>query len=204
MTLPASEAAPAPAVRARYLKTMLVTLGRFGGAAEAVRARVGAPLFEQIDGETPTAWLPIECNVVLVEAIALELGPERAHAYFREAANQVYETSLFKGFVHMASNLFGLTPATYVKLAPKGWSLAYRDGGEFTAFSRGENEASLEFRQVPRPCATAVWLEAARSSFYSCFDLCGAVDGRIEWGELDLRARRAVFLFRWGPASRQR
>jgi hypothetical protein len=189
-------------VRARHLKTLLSALERSGAATvAAVRARAGAALLERIDAATPAEWLPIELDVALTEAIARELGPRRTHAHFRAATGLDYETSLFRGFVHMASNLFGLTPATYVKLLPKGWSLVFRECGEFRAGEPATGRLELAYHDVPRVCATELWLESVRSSFHSCFDLCGLAEGRVEWGELDLRGRRAVFVFAWGAAA---
>lgn len=146
---------------------------------------------------TPGAWLPIELNVELTENLSVVLGAERAREFFRSTTLAEYETNLFKSFIATVTRLLGLTPAVFVKMTPRGWSLVFRACGTFRPLERDGQMARLLFSAIPAPCCrNELWLESVRSAFYTAFDL-SEVNGEIIWDDLDLNARRAVFLFRW-------
>ncbi len=166
-----------------------------------IRALVPEPMAVAVRDATPSAWMPLEMNVELADIIATALGPQRSQAFFRAMVLREYETSLFKAFITGITRAIGVTPAVFVKFVSRGWELVYQECGNFTPLEVGTTEARLLFDDLPDVCVqNQLWLEAVRSTFYSAFDLA-KVTGRIDWDELNLKNRRAVFHFQWQPRS---
>ena len=92
--------------------------------------------------------------------------------------------------------------------APRDWSRSgatglpprpYDECGVLTPLEAAPGNARLSIAELPPICVkNEVWLESVRNSFYTAFDLSN-VHGEIEWDELNLIARRAVFRFVWEP-----
>lgn len=183
------------------MQCLLTGVEKLDSASQAaILGALPTRLVSEIRGATPVGWMAIADNVALADAIANQLGPVRARPFFREVLLLEYQSSLLKPFVEGISRALGLTPATFVKMAPRGWELVYRDCGTLQGNPLSETEAQLVIRDLPVACArNELWLEAVRSTFYTAFDL-SRVSGEIEWLELNLGARRASMQFRWQPA----
>lgn len=180
------------------MKTFVETLeGLDTDVGSRIRARLPAEDLGTIESALPAVWLPMAVNVALTDATSVELGPESAHAFYRRMVLAGYETNTFKSFMATINRLFGLTPSTYVKMAPRGWELVFKNCGRFQVLDQDPNRARLEFTEIPDVCVQSTfWLESVRSSFYTAFDV-SSMPGEIIWDELSLGGRRAVFLFQW-------
>jgi hypothetical protein len=187
-----------PSVRARHMKTFLEAIDAMNPAdARSVRKLANPYTLEQVETCLPSAWLPIEMDVELTEHVSNVLGTPRADQFYKKLTLGDYETSAFKSFIDMTVRMIGLSPNTYVKMVPHGFGLIYRDYGTFRALEREENRARLLFSAIPAACTrNALWLESVRSSFHTAFDLT-QTRGQVDWDDLDLEGRRAVFSFRW-------
>jgi hypothetical protein len=185
-------------VRARHMKSLLEAGDLLEpDLAEQIRALVPRSIVETVEGATPSAWLPLEINVELADILATALGPERSLSFFRGMVLREYQTSLFKTFITGITRAMGVSPGVFVKVVPRGWELVYQECGSFTPLDVAATQARLLFEDVPEVCVRdRRWLDAVRSTFYSAFDLAN-VPGSVEWDELNLKDRRAVFHFQW-------
>jgi hypothetical protein len=185
-------------VRARHMKTFVEALGDLGHDAQTrILGQLKVDDVKIIDESLPAIWLPIEVNVELTNATSSELGQEGAHAFYRRMVLTEYKTNTFKSFLATVNRLLGLSPATYVKMAPRGWELVFKKCGRFRSLDGDGHSARLEYSKIPRACMRSqLWIESVRSSFSTAFDISN-VDGEIIWDDLDFVALRAVFLFRW-------
>jgi hypothetical protein len=167
----------------------------------AILAALPSELLTRIRAATPVGWMPLAENVLLADAIANRLGEERARPFFREVLLLEYQSSLLKPFVDGITRALGITPAIFVKMAPKGWELIYRDCGTLASSGLSEHEATLALSDLPPVCVrNKLWLDAVRSTFYTAFDLA-RLSGEIDWLELNLAGRRATMRFRWQSAG---
>ncbi|HEY6556176.1 MAG TPA: hypothetical protein VI072_02845 [Polyangiaceae bacterium] len=187
-----------PAVRARHMKTFVDTIDALEPPVrERIRARLPPGHVSAIDEAVPAVWLPMDINLAVTDATSLELGPRDAQAFFRALVSAEYETDTFRAFLASVARLLGLTPSTYVKMAPRGWELVFKNCGALRPLERERHRAWLEYTDIPSVCLqNDLWMESVRSSFYSAFDLTH-VRGEIRWQELDFDKRRAIFLFVW-------
>jgi hypothetical protein len=164
-----------------------------------VRDCFGPEALDAVRDAMPLAWLPLQLNVELTEAVTLIIGSERAAPFFRGMVLREYKTSLFKTFIDGVTRAMRITPAVFVKLAPRGWDLVYQECGVLTPLELTADRARLSLAELPAICVRdAVWLESVKNSFYTAFDL-SHVEGEVVFDELSLERRRAVFEFRWQP-----
>lgn len=172
---------------------------------EGLESALQASIFGALPGElvsgirnaTPVGWMPLADNVLLADTIASCLGEQRARPFFREVLLLEYQSSLLKPFVEGITRALGVTPSIFVRMAPRGWELVYKDCGSLEGVSVSEQEAHLVLSDLPSVCVrNKLWLDAVRSTFYTAFDLSD-MDGEIDWYELNLAGRRATMRFRW-------
>lgn len=180
------------------MKTLVECIGALPPAVgDRIRARLSPAHVSAIDEAVPAVWLPMDVNLSVTEATSLELGPQGAHLFFRAMVTSEYRTDTFRSFVASVARLLGLTPSTYVKMAPRGWELVFKNCGLLRPLDRQRQQAWLEYTNIPPVCLrNDLWIESVRSSFYSAFDLT-RVEGQIRWEELDFSRRRAVLQFDW-------
>jgi hypothetical protein len=187
-------------VRARHMKSLVRAVDLLEPElALQVRDCFGVESLRAVRDATPLAWLPLSMNVELTEAVTLIIGAERAAPFFRGMVLREYKTSLFKTFIDGVTRAMRVTPAVFVKLAPRGWDLVYQDCGVLKPLELGASRARLSIGELPALCTRdAVWLESVKNSFYTAFDL-SHVEGDVVFEEMNLERRRAVFEFRWQP-----
>lgn len=168
----------APAMRSHHLQSNLVEVDRLGPEAAArVRVVLGEERIAQIEAP-PTDWLPIEVDIALTEAVHEVLGEGGVRRWSREAL----ATSLDKPFMRPllgALRVFGLTPAGYTKLGPRGWGAIYRDCGTLVREALDDRHVLLRHVGVPPVMHASVpYAEGIAGAFEVVFTLCG-VDGEV-------------------------
>jgi hypothetical protein len=67
----------------------------------------------------------------------------------------------------------------------------------FRVLEMRKGHALLRVTDLPEICTrNDLWLESVRAGFASAFELT-KTRGSVEWHELSLPRRRAIFVFRW-------
>ena len=180
------------------MKSLLESVDRLDGPSRArIYRLLPEDLLEAVRAAVAVGWLPITLNVTLAESISASLGRALAHPFFRNVLLTEYQSSLLRPFVEGVRRAFGITPQVFVKMAPRGWELVYRECGVLEPLELGADQARLVLRDLPAACVkNSLWLDAVRSTFYTAFDLSNLA-GEIHWDELDLEKARATMRFRW-------
>ncbi|MDQ3033619.1 MAG: hypothetical protein M3Y87_14465 [Myxococcota bacterium] len=186
----------APQMRASHLKSNLESLADLGVEHEqAVRSAV-ADVVRQIEESSRVAWLPLELDLELTDAVDRHVGRERMKRWGREAIARSAQGPLLRPLM-LGLQAMGLTPHTALKRAPYAWTLIYRGCGDLEYQHAGEREIVLVHDRVP----TAM----LRSTSY-LHGIAGAFDGAIEIGggldiesevEHDVQAKRAIYRHGW-------
>jgi hypothetical protein len=165
----------APAMRSHHLQSNLAEVDRLGEERAArVRTIVGAQRIATIEAP-PSDWLPIEIDIALTEAVQEVLGPGGVRSWSREALS----TSLDKPFMRPllgALRVFGVTPAGYTKLGPRGWGAIYRDCGTLEREVLDEHHILLRHVDVPPAMLESLpYNEGIAGAFEVIFPLCRVV-----------------------------
>jgi hypothetical protein len=190
--------APEPLVRARFCQEWLTQVE---AEEDPYRARFFAhlprELRERIEGASRVAWLPMAIHVHLAEIQLETFGSVRAHEYYRHAFTASVKGPILGPLVTTGARLLGLSPASFVRWASRGYAAAYKDAGELHGEVLGSNHARLVFSHLPAICTTSdAWMMSSQGSTYGMYDVLG-IEGVVR---LDTRGRaegKAVLDLEW-------
>ncbi len=189
-----------PQVRARHIQFWLELVER---SDEPWRSRFFAALPPEVRAQTdaaaPGTWLPIDLHVTLADVLRETFGDARAHAFYRHAMKASLAGPLFAPLVRTAIRLFGLSPATCVRWAPKAWEASFRNAGTMTGEILEPGRARLVYRDLARVCIESdAWIESSQGSAYGVIEMTRA-DGIVRL-DLSERANNGYSLeIEWAP-----
>jgi hypothetical protein len=168
---------PDPRVRTRFLQEWL---GNMEQETARSRTRFFAALpgdvRSTIEGAARTSWLPVDLHVVLAEVTSEALGPASAYDYYRRSLSRTFQGPLLAPMMRTATRLLGLTPATCLRWAKRGWDAGFRDCGGLEGEVIAPGRGRLVYRDLPAVCtASDAWLDSAQGSAYGTLDLVGAI-----------------------------
>lgn len=167
------------------------------GTAARAWAMIPTASAEAIRTCPPMGWLSIEHEHWVTTSVFEVLGHDDGIAYFRWlVARHMIHTPLLSSLLDKATRLFGTDPGTFMRMAPMGWSLVFRDFGAPRFVARGAQTAALEIVD----CAPAVWeypryIDSWVGTMAATFDL-SHVQGTVEV-ERDRHGGRLRFDLRW-------
>jgi len=166
-------------------------------AAAGVRARLAPATREALERSSRLAWLPIEVDVELTDAIYAELGATRAREMFRRNLSAALDTPILRSLAQGALRIFGASPARLFGWAPKAYAQLYRDSGEMRFESEGPGAARLELSGLPFAIARSRdYLDGMASAFAAGFDLMG-IKGEVTVERIDPAGLRATYRLVW-------
>lgn len=187
----------APAVRASFFHANLAALAALGEENERrVRARIPAALLREIEDAVRVAWLPVEHDVMLTEAIEAELGRATMRRWARDGVIRATEGPLLSPILRSARAIFGLTPASLLRRTPQVWSLLYRDCGRLAYEATGERGAIVELVDGPPVLVrSAAYLDGLGAGIEAAIVLAGH-EGAARLA-IDPNARTARYTCAW-------
>lgn len=184
-----------PSIRAGFLQSNLAAIEALGTTvAERVRVRIGTDRVARIEEASRIAWLPLELDIAVAEAVEAEVGRPGLRSWLRAGVERSAATPLLSPFLSSARAIFGLTPHGFLRRTPQMWSVMYRDCGVAGYEELAGREALVMLADAPRellasPAELAqlgVGLEAA----IGLVSQAGSV-------EVEVQDRRALFRCRW-------
>jgi hypothetical protein len=187
-----------PLVRARFCQEWLEFVAK---EDEPLRSRflshVDPALREEIESASRVAWLPLSVHVKLADVLQESYGAVRAHQYYRRAFAASLRGPILGPLVRTGAKVLGVSVATFVRWAPRGWEASYRNAGEMHGEVIGEDHAKVVFSGLPPVCiASDGWMLSAQGSAYGMYDTLG-IDGVVR---VDLSRRsegRMVLDLEW-------
>ena len=186
-------------MRARHPQTMLRLVresapSAYGEVEAALANDTRAVLADAI----PAAWLPIEIDVEVMEAVASRLGPAATAELVHTRQREEMGSALFNTFVQMIVRISGATPATMVKQLPSGWKQLFRDAGTIDILSLDDHEASVVVRDLPRVCTlSAAWMTAMPIGLSMLYEIVG-VKGTVAVEPRSVLDGGVRLTLRWG------
>lgn len=140
----------AASARAAMLQSNLGALEALGATAARVRTRIGAERLARVEDASRIAWLPLELDVCIAEAVDAEAGRAGLRTWLRAGVERSAATPLLSPFISSARAIFGLTPHGFLRRAPQMWTVMYRDCGRAGYERTGEREALVMLVEAPR------------------------------------------------------
>lgn len=168
--------------------------------AAAVRAAIPAEVLERIDHGPKTAFLPLELDVFIVDAVGDVAGFESLDRWARESMRASTRGPLIRPLVDGARRVFGLTVNRMVRhMLPRTFVHLYRDSGHFEVVDETEDSMTLVYRDVPPVITDSRWYLTAIASSLTIALEVSYLNGRVV---LDRRRTEPVILFDWSPTER--
>lgn len=188
-----------PATRARFAQSIMVEVMRLHPSQrEEIRKRCGM-VWQKIEETPPVAWLDETTYNTLTDSIRAQLGNEQTIRLYRGLGRRILENPNFQSFIESVIRLFGLSPHTLLKAAPRGREAVVRDSGTLTYEQVTPYCAKLHLRNFPastfKSGTTVVLLSG---TFLGLLDAAGvSKTARVETTGVDLLAGNATFVLSW-------
>ncbi len=192
---PAPEPA-APLVRLVRLKEDVSALGALGpGVRTRVLARIGPEALAEIERGAGVGWVPVSLKARIADAVFAEAGAAGARAWGK-ASFLASLDSFFKPFILGVASLFGLTPATLLKIAPQSWKTVYRNAGELAVRAQGDGRATIVARDLPPMLRTNGYLHLLAGTFEAGIEVL-KLSGEVKWEQGGERPGDVTYSVTW-------
>lgn len=167
-------------MRAAYLQENVRALEVLGPEnAQRVRAAAAAAI-EPILAASRMAWLPMELDLAVLEAVLAVAGEDGVRRHAAGALLTATRTPLLRPILEGAVRLFGLKPEGIFKWSSQAWSAALKDCGSVTWERLGDGRGRIVYADAPPALAhSRLWLVATQGAFEGGLQLANA-EGRVE------------------------
>lgn len=158
---------------------------------------LGAATRTAIERALPLAWVPVDIDVEVTEAVARRFGLAEASSLVAARQREELGSPLFNTFLKTVMRIWGATPTLIVKQLPTGWKQLYSDCGTVTPLNSKPGESRMVLSGLPPVCTAArAWMASIPTAFQAVCDTVG-IKSTVE-GEFDEAARGIVsVVFRW-------
>lgn len=194
-----------PVIKASHLKNNIAALELIApGRTPDVLAALDRTVLGDIEGSAKTAWLPVEHDIALAEAIESVLGPGSDHARSRASTRMSMESTLLKPIIDGIQKIFGLAPTPVIRSVARAWAQVYRNCG-LPRFEHGTGtRAVLVYEGFPPSVIDSpLYLKSISGGLHACLDLC-KVEGTCIPKVRDRAAGEVEYVFEWQAASNRR
>ena len=104
---------------------------------------------------------------------------------------------LFRALVDSATAIFGLDPGSWARWIPRGWSIVFRECGQWVVDRAERGAADLALLAPPPGCLDdEPWLRSLASSF-SAFLVLARSEGAFALARVDRDRDAACYTLRW-------
>jgi len=178
-------------MRASHLISNVEFLATLGADAEAtIRGRCAEEIRE-IDESVRVAWLPLEIDVRLSQAVLDVCGAETFNRWGRDAIAASARGPLLGPILGALRRTGMLTPSKVLGRAPVAWNPVYRNCG---SLHWEPDEATLRLDGAPASMCTEPYLLGIAAAFEGALEIAGQPDANTE---LQPRLGTVRFVFHW-------
>lgn len=188
-------------IRASQMQANLESLPDFGAATEErILALVSPSTLAAIRNAADDDWLPMESDVELTEAVGQVCGEGGVRAWGREAFRKSLSGPVLSPLLKSTLQVFGNNPGRLLSLLPHGFSLYYRDAGQWERVGRKSDEVVLRWDDLPEVVAQSRATLAGYAGAFEVLPEIAGIESAVEFdAELGADGRwSATFRCRWG------
>lgn len=140
---------PQPQIRAIQSQSLLRAVRSLrAGERNEILGRFGPANVEIVEAAFPVSWNSMALHMHLSDIVREIIGPERNIEIWRTTMAWSLERPLFKGFVRMTADLFGVSPASFLRQGERIYDHLTRGLGRVKSWGEGRN-GYIELRQFP-------------------------------------------------------
>jgi hypothetical protein len=171
---------------------------RWPEAAKRVRSQLPNQPRQIIESASRVEWVHLRHHSRLNEVALGQLGLERYQQGWRQAMLRSVRQKTLRATVSGALRLFGASPASLMKLAPRAWNLLARNAGTLDAAveleaKRGQMTLTEFPEEYSRDGSFAQGLVGCIEAF---LDIC-ETQGEVLLASSTPRAGRALYTITW-------
>jgi hypothetical protein len=156
-----------PRIRGTQVRENVASLGKLGpDEGEAVRDALPEDVYRRALEVSRVEWVDVAVDVLITEAVESALGHEAMLRWSRRAIQAARDTPLLGPMFEGGLALFGVQPAAFLKLLPRGWGHVYKNCGEVSVTRSGKGYATIQWSGVPEVIAQSdAYLAGVGASF---------------------------------------
>lgn len=180
-------------MRASHIDSNLRSLAALGEERQrAILAQV-PEVVRAVDTASRVAWLPLELDVQLTDAVERTCGREPMKRWARDAITRSAEGWLLRP-VLVGLSALGITPEGALQRVPSGWPLVYRDCGEVHYQHADPHGITLVHSDVPAAMIESpTYLQGIAGAFEGVAEIGGARQVR---SSVDVDRERGLVFYR--------
>lgn len=169
-----------------------------GGDAEArLVARLGPEKIARFESCGRLSWVPLEEDLALSNAVEAVLGEGVDYERSRRSTAENMSSPLMRSFLEGARRLFGLDPASALKLVKSGWVTVFKDCGQAAHDPRGPGESVVRITDAPDAMVLAPsYVRALAGAMHGLLDVC-EVEGIAEVVQASIKTHVVEIRLRW-------
>lgn len=165
---------------------------------DAIRSRTG-PVWERIAETPPVGWLDEATYNTLTESIRAVLGDAAMTRLYRRLGRRLISNPSFQSFLESVIRVFGLSPHTLLKAAPRGRDSVVKDSGTLEYEFVSPSCARLHLRGFPPSTfASGTTVILLSGTWLGLLDVAGVGSSAALTTEaVNLRAGNVTFVLKW-------
>lgn len=187
-----------PVIKAAQVQANLENIARLGSAnAEKILGLVRESTVRQIKDATRVAWLPLELDVELTESVKMIVGENGLFDWSKKCLMASFKTGLLGPLIAGSIQVFGVSPKTMFKLAPRAWNTIFRNCGQLSLEDKGKTElhmvgSDLAFNMLD----SSAYLAGISGSMASVFEVT-RTRGQVKEEVGSIQDKRVVWVASW-------
>lgn len=166
--------------------------------ADHLLHKLGPELREAFDEVGIIGWLPYAVDVKMAEGVMEKEGPDGLRRFVMGNVEEAQKAPVFRPIIDSSLRLFGASPTTILRIAPKLWNLAYQDVLSLEVHGEA-TERDYTFTALG-VCDEMLQSKAAqivlRAQCHLAFQLLGTA-GEVSMPKVDARLRTIDVTITW-------
>lgn len=189
----------APQTKARFAHSIIEEINRLPTTPRThIRGMCGVS-WQKIVDSPAVSWLDETTYNTLTNSVRSVLGDEQTRRLFRLLGRRIIHNPGLQSFIESTIRVFGLSPHTLLKAAPRGRDSLVRDSGALLYEYQGPRYARLVLQHFPastfRHGTTVVLLSG---TFLGLLDAAGEEKtAEVQTTDVDLNRGCCTFHLRW-------
>jgi hypothetical protein len=165
--------------------------------SRAAEQRVKPASLQAIEQAARVAWLPVELDIEVTEAVAAEAGEEGLRAWARQAMIENLGGPLLGSFLQAALRLFGRNPHRIIKKGSSAFESVMRGCGQIHVEDPHDHSFRVVLGRVPGVLLRSpVYLRGIAGSLEAVLSVAN-IAGEVVTESIVAAERRAVYRVRW-------
>jgi len=180
------------------LEQSLLAMGPSAG--ERFRRKLPLDTLSAVEGASAFGWVPLRHHMVVLQAVRSELGDVAFRQLARDGSSKMLDESAFRTLIEAAFRMIGVSPRSLLRMASKGWDVAFRLCGTLIHREQGADGSDVVLLSFPGSGREAETFALGLAGTFDALVKMAGRSGSVQYDAHD--PTRIEFAVRWTEASR--